>query len=80
MATLISVKQVGSFTVRAKWKDGTASGDASASGVLAGKGRNGFVTKQGNTYCIFEANARRKGSVPEAQWAAKKSLYKGSYC
>ena len=72
MAILIDVRQEGSLTVRARYKDGLSGGSAS--------GRNGFVTKLGNTINVYEANGRRKANFPESQWNQKRWDYSPDYC
>ena len=80
MAILIDVRQEGSLTVRARYKDGLSGGSAVGSGVLIGSGRNGFVTKLGNTINVYEANGRRKANFPESQWNQKSWDYSPDYC
>jgi len=80
MATLIDARQEGSLTVRAKYKDGMSGGSAVGSGVLIGKGRNGFITKLGNTINVYEANGRKKTSFPESRWNEMRWEYSPAYC
>ena len=80
MAILIDVRQEGSLTVRARYKDGLSGGSAVGSGVLIGSGQNGFVTKLGNTINVYEANGRRKANFPESQWNQKRWDYWPDYC
>ena len=80
MPILIDVKQEGSLTVRAKYKDGLSSGSAVGNGVLIGRGRNGFVTRLGNTINVYEANGRRKANFPESKWPEKRWEFSPAYC
>ena len=77
---LVDVRQEGSLTVRAKYKDGLSGGSAVGNGVLIGRGRNGFVTRIGNTINVYEANGRRKANFPESQWSQKQWDYSPAYC
>ena len=80
MAILSDVRQEGSLTVRAKYRYGMSGGSAVGSGVLIGKGHNGFVTRLGNTINVYEANGRRKANFPASQWNQKRWEYSPAYC